>query len=69
MDDKLFNRLLRSMKQMEEIERGKRAPSREFHVGTTLKNLWDSKDDKYKARVLEAAGVFIIAFILGCIIG
>jgi putative transcriptional regulator len=32
MEKKLFNRLAESMKQMDEIVRGARAPSREFHV-------------------------------------
>ena len=32
MNKKLFERLSESMRQHEEIRRGKRAPSREFHV-------------------------------------
>ena len=32
MDKKLFSELVESMKQMNEIVRGKRAPSREFVV-------------------------------------
>ena len=32
MDKKLFQRLVESMQQHEEIERGERAPSREFFV-------------------------------------
>ena len=32
MEKNLFNRLVESMTQMDEIDRGERAPSREFHV-------------------------------------
>lgn len=32
MEKKLFNELVESMKQMDEIVRGERAPSREFYV-------------------------------------
>ena len=32
MDKRLFKRLVESMQQMDEIVRGARAPSREFHV-------------------------------------
>lgn len=32
MDSKLFDRLVESMQQMDEIVKGERAPSREFHV-------------------------------------
>jgi putative transcriptional regulator len=32
MDKNLFGRLVESMAQMNEIDRGERAPSREFHV-------------------------------------
>lgn len=32
MEAKLFDRLLESMQQMDEIMRGERVPSREFHV-------------------------------------
>jgi len=32
MEKDLFNRLVESMTQMNEIERGERPPSREFHV-------------------------------------
>lgn len=32
MDKNLFNRLVESMNQMDEIDRGERKPSREFHV-------------------------------------
>jgi putative transcriptional regulator len=32
MDAKLFKRLVGSMQQMDEIVRGERAPSREFHI-------------------------------------
>ena len=32
MEDKLFNRLIESMSQMNEIDAGERAPSREFIV-------------------------------------
>lgn len=32
MEDKLFNRLIESMRQMNEIDAGERAPSREFIV-------------------------------------
>lgn len=32
MDSKLFGRLVESMQQMDEIVKGERAPSREFHV-------------------------------------
>jgi len=35
MDKKLFSELVESMKQMNEIVRGKRAPSREFVVDST----------------------------------
>ena len=32
MDAKLFGRLVESMTEMDEIARGERAPSREFHI-------------------------------------
>jgi putative transcriptional regulator len=32
MDKKLFGKLVESMTQMDEIVRGERAPSREFHI-------------------------------------
>src|SRR5262245_48835687 len=32
MEKNLFNRLVESMEQMNEIDRGEREPSREFHV-------------------------------------
>jgi len=32
MEKNLFNRLVESMTQMDEIDRGERPPSREFHV-------------------------------------
>lgn len=32
MDKKLFSRLVESMRQMDEIVRGERAPSREFYI-------------------------------------
>ena len=35
MDKKLFSRLTESMKQHNEIARGERAPSREFHVDSS----------------------------------
>jgi putative transcriptional regulator len=35
MDKKLFKRLVESMGQMDEIVRGVRVPSREFHVDAT----------------------------------
>lgn len=35
MNKKLFQRLVESMEQHEEIRRGARAPSREFHVDPT----------------------------------
>ena len=35
MDKKLFPKLVESMQQMNEIARGERAPSREFHVEPT----------------------------------
>lgn len=36
MDKKLFKRLRESMTQMDEIVRGERAPSREFHVDSLM---------------------------------
>lgn len=36
MDKKLFGRLVESMKQMDEIVKGERAPSREFYVDATM---------------------------------
>ncbi|WMJ02964.1 NadS family protein [Pseudomonas chlororaphis subsp. aurantiaca] len=40
MDKGLFNRLKESMAQMNEIERGERQPSREFHVDAVqVKNI------------------------------
>lgn len=36
MEKNLFNRLVESMNQMDEIERGEREPSRKFHVDAML---------------------------------
>lgn len=40
MDKGLFNRLKQSMEQMNEIDRGERQPSREFHIDAVqVKNI------------------------------
>ena len=39
MDKELFEQLTESMRQMGEIARGERAPSREFHVDSSVRKV------------------------------
>ena len=39
MDKELFEQLPESMRQMSEIARGERAPSREFHVDSDVREV------------------------------
>ncbi|MEE2023176.1 MULTISPECIES: helix-turn-helix domain-containing protein [Alkalimonas] len=60
MNDNLFNQLLESVQQMDEIARGERQPSREYYV-TALK----VKEIRQKTQLTQAAFASLINVQLG----
>ncbi len=57
MDNKLFDRLVESMKQMDEIERGERLPSREFQVDALKVKMIRKATGLSQARFAKAINV------------
>lgn len=60
MEKKLFKRLRESMTQMDEIVRGERAPSREFHVDSLM-----IKDLRKQTKLSQAKFAALLRVELG----
>lgn len=59
MEKNLFNRLVESMTQMDEIERGERPPSREFHVDAVKVKLIRQATGLSQTRFAKAIDVAV----------
>ena len=57
MEKNLFNRLVESMTQMDEIDRGERPPSREFHVDAVKVKMIRKAKGLSQARFAKAIDV------------
>ncbi|MGC5699456.1 helix-turn-helix domain-containing protein [Pseudomonas sp. NFXW11] len=57
MEKNLFNRLVESMTQMDEIQRGERSPSREFHIDALKVKMIRQASGLSQARFAKAIDV------------
>ncbi|UMZ11724.1 helix-turn-helix domain-containing protein [Pseudomonas sp. MPFS] len=57
MEKNLFNRLVESMTQMDEIQRGERSPSREFHIDALKVKMIRKASGLSQARFAKAIDV------------